>query len=155
MAFRIQGVPADTFQHLFSKSDDELENIGMKRCVADMSPGYPCRVSLEDADIGETLILGQFEHHPVCGPYRSSGPIYIRETARDQFDCINEVPKQLLTRLLSIRGYDRVGLMRSAEVIEGRDLATVIEGFFTNADIDYIHVHNARPGCFACRVDRA
>ena len=128
MAFRIQGVPADTFQHLFSKSDDELENIGMKRCVADMSPGYPCRVSLEDADIGETLILGQFEHHPVDGPYRSSGPIYIREAARDQFDCINEVPKQLLTRLLSIRGYDRVGLMCSAEVIEGRDLATVIEG---------------------------
>ena len=154
MAFRIQGLPADTFCGLFSKSDEELAELGMKRYVADQKPGFPCRVSLQDAEVGETLILGPFEHHG-HGPYRASGPIFVREKAAPSDLGVNEVPELLSIRPISLRGYDRSGLMRDADVVDGRDLASAIERLFSDSQIEYIHAHYASPGCFACAIQRA
>lgn len=84
MSFRITGLPAERFAHLFALSDQELAAQGAVRRIADgRMPGYPCRVSLTDSHEGDELILVNYEHHGVDSPYRMRFAIYVREAIRD------------------------------------------------------------------------
>lgn len=153
--FRIRSLDAEPFAPLFALSDADLAARGMRRVVADEKPGFPCRVSLADADVGETLLLLHHVHHDVSGPYRASGPIYVRELAVAARLAPGEVPASVRGRLLSFRAYDDAGLLRDADVAEGRELETVVERLFRDPAVRCIHAHNARPGCYSCRIERA
>ena len=153
MNFRISGLPAAPFQHLFALSDEELERHGAVRRVAEAS-GYPCRISLTDAAAGDEVILVNYEHQDADTPYRSRHAIYVRKDER-RFDKAGEIPEQLRKRLLSVRAFDDSGMMVDAEVVEGRLLESLISRFFANDAVAYLHLHYARPGCYAARVDRA
>ena len=153
--FQITALPVEKFAHLFSMDDEELASHGARRLTVDQVPGYPCRVSLMDAPIGERVILMPFRHHEVDSPYQSAGPIFVRETAQTAKPGVNEIPLMLHHRLLSVRAYDEAAMMKGARVVEGRLLKETINEFFTNSDIAYLHLHNAGPGCFNCVVQRA
>jgi len=155
MHYRISGIDPTPFQHLFSMSDAELAAQRAKRYVADSKPGFPCRISLEDAEPGETVILAPYAHQTVATAYQSAGPIFVRERATRRFEATDVVPEQLASRLLSLRAYDGDGMMIDADVADGRELEAQIARFFGNAETAYIHAHFARRGCFAARIDRA
>jgi hypothetical protein len=108
-----------------------------------------------DAEPGEGLLLLHHLHHDVPGPYRASGPIYVRERAAPAALAPGEIPALLRVRLLSLRAYDGAGLLRDAEVSEGRDLEAVVGRMFADPEVRYVHAHSARPGCYLCRIDRA
>lgn len=154
-SFQIIALPIEEFDSLLQLSDEALEARGGRRMVADKKPGYPCRVSLMDAEPGETVLLVPFTHHDVATPYRASGPIFVRAEARMAKLAVNEIPAMLSSRLLSIRAYDEEAMMVSSEVVNGSDLEEHISRFFADRSIKYLHLHNARPGCFNCRVERA
>ena len=118
------------------------------------NPGFPCRVSLEDAEIGEEVILFSYEHHAVDSPYRSKGPIFIRKKAQTANLKINEIPSILTHRLLSLRIYDINGMMINAITINGGTIKEAIQDIFQNNVAQYIQVHNASPGCYNCQINR-
>lgn len=153
MQFRISGLPAEPFQHLFGLDDAALKRHGAVRRVAENS-GYPCRVSLTDAAAGDEVILVNYEHQAADTPYRSRHAVYVRQGER-RYDAVGEIPEQLRKRLLSVRAFDASGMMVDADVIEGRLLEEMIGRFFSNDAVAYLHLHFARPGCYAARVDRA
>lgn len=154
--FRIHALPAEPFSPLTTLDTAALAAERATRVTADRTPGFPCRVSLEDAEPGESLLLLHFTHHDVDSPYRAAGPIFVREAAMQAQPAIGEVPLQLRRRLLSVRGYDAPGEnMLQAEVLEGERLADTLTTMFANPDIAYVHIHIARPGCFAARATRA
>jgi hypothetical protein len=155
MNFRISGLPLAQFAPLFSLSDEELKARNVVRRIADKKPGFPCRVSLRDAEPGESLLLLNYEHHAVATPYRSSHAIYVCEKAEQATPGVNEVPPVLSSRLLSVRAFDAAGFMTSADVVQGAELAHAIEQLFSDDRVAYLHLHNAKPGCYAARVDRA
>jgi hypothetical protein len=155
MNFQITGLPAARFQPLFALSDAELALHHAVRRVADHKPGFPCRVSLQDAEPGETVLLINYEHLAVASPYRSRHAIYVRQEARDAHLAVNEIPQVLQTRLLSLRAFDEAGMMVEADVMPGTALAPAIEQMLSLTKVAYLHVHNAKYGCFAARVDRA
>jgi hypothetical protein len=155
MAYRFTGLDPSHFAGLFALTDAELAARGMSRVTADAKPGYPCRVSLEDAEPGEQLILLPFDHQPAHSPYKASGPIFVREEAARAFDRANELPPVMRGRLLSLRAYDAKDCIVDAEVMPGEEMETVIARFFARDDVSYIHVHNAKRGCYAARIDRA
>lgn len=155
MDFRISGLPAAPFAPLFGLSDGALAERGARRCVADTQPGFPCRITIEDAEPGESLILLSHQHQPTDSPYRASGPIFVREAARETFDRANHIPEQLRSRLLSVRAYDGEAMIVDAEVVEGAELDGLIDRLFGDTRVAYLHVHFARRGCYACRIDRA
>lgn len=155
MSFRIHALPAASFAPLFALSDDALHERGIRRIVADGRPAYPCRVSLQDAVEGEALLLLPHEHHAVDTPYRASGPVYVREAAAQAQPGIDDVPALLRTRLLSLRAYDARGMMVWAEVVDGAQVETGIAQLFAIERVAYLHIHYAKPGCYACRVERA
>ncbi|NML07476.1 DUF1203 domain-containing protein [Sphingomonas sp. G-3-2-10] len=155
MSYRISGLPRDRFAHLFGLSDDALAAYGAVRMTATAKPGYPCRVTLEAAEPGENLLLLNYEHLPEETPYRSRHAIFVREGAGDAAEFTGAVPEQLAIRLLSVRAYDAQHMMTDADVVEGAELEPLIARFLADPAVDYLHVHNARRGCFAARVDRA
>jgi hypothetical protein len=155
MAFRITGLDVEMFLPLFGLSDGELAVRGIRRETADDSvPGFPCRVTLAEAAPGETLLLLNFEHQPARTPYRSAHAIYVREIARRTFDAIDEIPAPLRHRMLSIRAFDAQGMMVDAGVVDGMRAAGEIERQLSAPQTAYLHVHFARRGCYAARVDR-
>jgi len=144
----------NNFNQLFNLNKEELTSKGAVKTIVDEKPGYPCRVSLEDAEIGEDVILFPFQHHKTNSPYQSSGPIFVRKNAKSPNLDVNEIPKMLLTRLLSLRVYDEKGMMIDATTIEGEKLKNEIEVVFNNNSANYITIHNSSPGCYNCQVNR-
>jgi len=155
MSFRITGLPAEKFAHLFALSDDALAAQGAVRRIADgRTPGYPCRVSLTDSREGDELILVNYEHHAVASPYRMRFAIYVRK-GEETFDRIDAVPEQLRLRKLAVRAWDKDAMMIGHELTDGRELESTIDRLFANPQAKYLHIHFASPGCYAARVERA
>lgn len=153
MSFRIRGLPAEEFTHLFTLSDRDLAARGGVRRVAPDRP-LPCRVSLADSKPGDELILVNYEHHAVSSPYRMRFAIYVRK-GDTTFDAVDTVPAQLRTRMLAVRAYDAEAMMCGAELIDGGKLEEAIERLFGNPAASYLHVHFAAAGCYAAKVEQA
>jgi len=155
MSFRITGLPAAEFSALMSMSAAQLEARGARRVTADHYPGFPCRVSMVDAQPGESLLLLNYEHLSVAGPFRSRYAIYVREQARDVQLAVDEIPQALRIRLLSLRAFSATGDLLEADVAAGDELPGAIERLLANPAVAYLHAHNAKPGCYAARIERA
>ena len=155
MDFQISGLAYDEFASLFEMTEAELASRGAVKRIVDERPGFPCRVSLEDAHLGETVILVNHEHLAVASPYRSRHAIYVRENAKSPQLDLNEIPEVMRTRLLSLRAFDENGMMLDADVVHGREVEPLIQRMLGNERVAFIHAHNAKPGCFAARIDRA
>jgi hypothetical protein len=79
----------------------------------------------------------------------------VRENAKPVNLDVNELPEVVKNRLMSVRAYSKDSLMLASAVVEGPNLVAQIAEFFANDAVAYLHLHNAKPGCFSCRVDRA
>lgn len=155
MNFQITGLSSAPFEHLFGLSDEELQHHNAKRYVAETKPGFPCRVTLEDAEPGETLLLVPHAHQTSATAYASKGPIFVREGKHPTARRTNEIPDQIKVRLISLRAYDKTGMMLDADVVDGKDLQPLIERFFADPEISHLHAHFARRGCYAALIERA
>jgi hypothetical protein len=155
MAFRIRGLDAAQFERLFGADVAELARAGVERHQVKEKPGAPCRITLEDAEPGETVLLLSHRHQPAMTPYRQEGPIFIRETARAACEAIDIVPPALAIRMLSVRAFNAEGSMLDADLVDGQALPGLIERFWANPEIAYAQAHYARRGCFAATITRA
>lgn len=155
MSFRITGLSPEPFRPLFGLLDEELARRRVKRYVVDKKPGFPDRIEMRDAAIGETVLLLNHTCQPADTPYRATHAIFVREGAAKTYDAVDQVPEAMRGRLLSLRPYDADGMMIDADVVEGNQIEPVIERLFSNSDVSYIHAHNAKRGCYSGRIDRA
>lgn len=153
MPFVVTGLSPDTFAPLFGADEAALAAAGAVRYRVDASPGFPCRITLEDAEPGESVLLLNHEHHAV-GPYRARHAIFVRESAATPARYENVMPPALASRLLAIRAYDEGGMMIDAEIVEGVNAVPLVERLLADPRAVYLHAHNARRGCFAARIDR-
>ncbi len=153
MNYTLHGLEPALFQPLFGLDEEALAARGMRWMDVDAPVGYPCRISLEDAPIGERVLLLPFEHQDGRSPYRASGPIFVRPGIRKSRRITGELPPYLTRRLLSVRAYDAAHLMVDADVVEGVSAAPLIERYLARDEVAYLHLHFAKRGCYACRVD--
>ena len=153
MSFRISGLPAEDLAGWFDMNDAELAERHAVRRIVDEEYAFPCRISLTDARVGDEVLLINHEHLPVDSPYRSRHAIYIR-AGEQTFDCAGVVPEMLRRRLRSVRAFDERGMMTGCDVVDGRELEVAIGKLFADPQAAYLHVHFAKAGCYAARVDR-
>lgn len=154
MTYRIKGLCRADFDNILTASDDELAARGDVRVVADSDRGYPCRVSLRDAKLGERLVLLNYVSHDVATPFRTAYAIYVREDAEDQPDFVDSVPPMLESRTLGLRGFDEQGMLRAARLAIPGEADAAIRALLANDVVAYIHAHNAAHGCFLAAVQR-
>lgn len=155
MGYRVTGLSPEPFRRLFGLPDDELAGLGVKRYVVDRKPGFPDRVSLRDAEPGETVLLLNHLSQPAETPYRATHAIFVREGAATAYDEVDRLPEAMRARLLSLRAFDGDGMMVDADVAEGAAVEPLIARLFANPAVAYIHAHNAKRGCYSGRIDRA
>jgi hypothetical protein len=154
MHFRISALEPTQFSHLFHLSEKELASHGILRYAVTANPGFPCRVSLQDAELGEKVLLLNYNHLDNATPYRASHAIFVGENAtRAELD-IDEVPDSIRNRLMSVRAFDAQGMMLDADVVDGKLLEPVLQRLFDNEAVEFLHLHNAKRGCYAARVNR-
>ena len=133
---------------------DELRSAGGPVYVADEVPGYPCRQCLEDAQIGEELILVSYDPFTTDSAYRSASPIFLHRSPCAPAET-GALPLQLTRRQLSVRSFDRDEMMIDAAVVDGTDLEETLRAFFADDASELVHVHNASRGCWAVAVRRS
>lgn len=155
MSFVISGLDPRSFNGLFGADAKALAARGAVRRIADAKPGYPCRISLEDADPGDSLILLNFESHAVPTPYRSAYAIFINERAREAARFVGEIPPVMRARPIALRHFDAGGMLLGASLALTGDAREAILVALDDERVAYIHAHNAAHGCFAARIDRA
>lgn len=155
MGFIINGLDPEEFRALFELGDEALAARGVLARIADKKPGFPCRVSLEDAEPGERVLLLNYESHKAQTPYRSSYAIYVRPGAvAAAFH--DELPPVMAKRPIALRIFDAGGMLIGADLgRDGPETRAKIETIFSRPDAAYIHAHNAMHGCFAAEIRRA
>ncbi len=155
MSFQLIALPESQFAHYFAMDEAELKKHNARKQIADVSPCYPCRVSLEDAKVGESMLLINYQHQSELSAYQASHAIFVRENQVEAKPASNEIPKVIRQRLISVRAFDQAHEIIEADVVDGRDLDGLIDSLFENPAVSYLHLHYAKPGCFAARVVRA
>lgn len=153
MTYRIVGLSPEPFQPLFALNAAGLMRFCARRVTVTARPGFPCRVSLVDAAVGEEVLLLHHISHDVATPYRSAYAIYVRADVEPS-TYVDTLPPVFEGRPMAFRAFDAAGMLRCAALAEPGEADTRIRDLFANADIAYIHAHNAAHGCFAARVDR-
>ena len=154
MTYRIKGIDPAPYRHLFGLSDEDLESSGVVRMTV-TDPTFPCRVSLTDRDLGESVLLLNHVSHDVANPYRASHAIFVSEGATEAAEYVDQVPPVFRTRILSLRGFDKDGMMADALLTQPGEADAGIRSLFENPAIETIHAHNATRGCFSARIERA
>ncbi len=154
--FQVVPLSIERFSHLFNLDDEALKGQGVVVQIADSRPGYPCRVSLQNAAVGERVWLLNYEHQPADSPFRSRHAIYIRERAERAVLAPGELPEALFSSpLLSVRAFNAEGMIVAAELTPGPGAGAVFNDLLARDGVDYLHAHFARYGCYAARIDRS
>ena len=153
MTYRISGLDPAPYKPLYWLSDEELEARGIVRMTVD-GPGFPCRVSLTDRDVGETVLLLNHVSHDVANPYRASHAIFVTEGADVPAQYVDQIPPAFETRILSLRAFGKDGMMADAILTQPGEAEAGIRKLFANPAIDTIHAHNATRGCFSAKIER-
>ena len=154
MNYIVEGLNASEFSHLFGLTDEELQKHGAKRYTCDARPGFPDRIEMRDAEIGENLLLINHFSMDQDTPYRTSHAIFVREGAEDTYREKGIIPAVMFNRLLSLRAFDENGMMLDAEVAKGEEIEPAVLKLFRNPDVTFIDAHNAAQGCFSGRITR-
>ena len=152
MTYRIKGLDPAPYKPLFRLSDVALAERGIVRMTVTQKPSFPCRVSLADRDIGEEVLLLNHVSHEAANAYRASNAIFVADVEQAEF--IDEVPPVLETRVLSLRGFDRAGMMADAVLAQPGEADAAIRKLFDNPEVETIHAHNAVRGCFSAKIER-
>lgn len=124
--------------------------------MVDELHSFPCRRCLKDGLIGETMYLvsyNPFDPAAKSSPYQGAGPIFVHTTECEPYSD-SEIPDQQKRRLLSVRAYDKEHMMIDADVLQGVGLDKKAKELLTDKNVEYIHVHNAKRGCFAVQIER-
>ncbi len=152
MTYRIRGLDPAPYKPLFTLADDELAERGIVRMTVTQKPSFPCRISLTDRETGEEVLLLNHISHEVANPYRASHAIFVADA--EQGDFVDELPPVFEARVLSLRGFDRNGMMAEAVLAQPGEADAAIRTLFGNPVVETIHAHNAIRGCFSARIER-
>ena len=153
MTYAISGLDPSPFAPLVGLTNAELAKHGAVRMVADGYPGFPCRVTLDDAQPGEALLLVNHVSH-AGGPYHATHAIFVGEGARAAARFVDSVPPALDRRVLSVRAFDAAGMMTDAALAQPGEADRVIRTLLADPAVDHLDAHNATRGCFAARIER-
>lgn len=156
MSYVITGLSPEPFRPLFGLADADLAARGVIRKTVNARPGYPCRITLDDPAVGESVLLLNHASHDVATPYRSTYAIYVTEGAEQQAHYTDALPPVMRERPIALRLFDVDGMLVGADLGMGADvLSDKITAALAREDVAYIHAHNAMHGCFAAEVRRA
>ena len=154
MSFIVKGLSAEPFRGFYGKSDAALAKLGVKRMTVDSCPGFPDRIEMRDAAVGETMLLLNHLSLDKQSPYRATHAIFVREGAEEAYKAKNTIPEVMFSRVLSLRAFDSEGMILDAALATGDEVKSTVLQLLANDAVEHIDAHNAARGCFSGRIYR-
>jgi hypothetical protein len=154
MNFKISALSPEPFNALFSLSDTQLKHRNILKQTVTKAFSTPCRVSLEDANIGDTVLLLNYQHINEQTPFQAAHAIYIRKGVKQAYPAVNEVPEMIHSRVVSLRSFDSQHMMIAADLATAEQVTSKILTLFSNPSASYLHLHYAKQGCYIAKVNR-
>ena len=154
MTYEVRGLDPGPFAPLFAMDEGQLAERRAVRVRAAASAGFPCRVSLRDADEGDELMLVHHVNHDVETPYRNAFAIYVRKDAAAPARYVDECLPVFAGRQIALRAYDAAGMLAKARLALPGEADARIRELLEDPVVSYIDAHNAAYGCFAARIER-
>ena len=148
MNFKINALSPEPFQRMFNSSDAELSDNNIVKQVVTEAGSTPCRVCFKDANIGDMVLLLNYQHMAEATPFKASHAIYVTEAAKQAFPQINTVPEMIHSRMISLRAFDQQHMMVEADLAQGLQVAEKISQMLDDQSVDYVDLHFAKQGCF-------
>ncbi len=121
--------------------------------TADSPTGYPCRHCLRWVEPGEQVVLFPYASIAPGRPYSESGPIFVHAQPCEQYAAMDEYPAEFRANRV-LRAYNASDEMIDAEVINGDEIAPVIEKLLSNPDAAFLQARSVSRGCYTLRLER-
>ena len=154
-SFQLVPVPEEVAESVRLERRDAFGNGKLEPIVVDKEAAFPCRICLEDARVGDRVLLCSYSPFARPTPYRTVGPIFVHETSCRPFRPSAQVPDMIRRRRVALRAYSAdSSQMLDCDVVEGETLAERAELMLKDRRVFRIDVHFARAGCYACSIGR-
>src|SRR5262245_61358069 len=115
-----------------------------------------CRRCLRRFNPGERRLLFKYRPFPKEGVFAEAGPIYIHESdCRPETEILTGYPDEFRELPLLLRAYTREDGQVDSRLIKDGDAETVIDSFFADPDVAYLHLRDGESGCYYARIERA
>jgi Protein of unknown function (DUF1203) len=115
-----------------------------------------CRRCLRRFNPGERRLLFKYRPFQKEGVFAEAGPIYIHETdCRPEAEILTGYPTEFRELPLLLRAYTRDDGQVDSKLIKDGDAETVIDTFFSDREVAYLHLRDGESGCYYARIERA
>ncbi len=154
MTYIVRGLDPAPYRALFEAPPEVLaENLAEWREIEAFG-GHPCRVTLEEAQIGERVLLINFVSLDKPTPFRASHAIYVRENAQIAAVYEDCLPDMLVNRTLGLRGFTEDGYLHHGALAAAGEAHISIGELLRQSEVAYVDIHAAGYGCFIARAER-
>jgi len=114
----------------------------------------PCRACLQQFKVGhEERLLFTYRPAGGDGTVGAPGPVFIHASVCRQYRGAG-FPPGLRSLPLLLEARVRGNRISAARTVSGMDIDRVIDEFFADPQVDYLHVRHGEAGCHIARVDR-
>jgi hypothetical protein len=115
-----------------------------------------CRRCLHRFNTGERRLLFKYRPFQKEGVFAEAGPIYIHEDdCRPETEVLTGYPIEFRELPLLLRAYTRDDGQVDSKLIKDGDAETLIDTFFADREVAYLHLRDGESGCYYARVERA
>ncbi len=155
-AFRCVPIETEITERFRRTGRDDAGNM-LRRVVAQVGGGYPCRHCLRLAKPGQEMLLGSYNLPRPKGIYWTPSPIFLHAEACPRFEIENEIaPIVRANPLVSVRAYNGEDqcLYDLGQVCQGKEVDAPLQRALDDPRTTFINVHTARPGCLLSQVER-
>jgi Protein of unknown function (DUF1203) len=114
-----------------------------------------CRRCLRRFNPGERRLLFKYRPFQSEGVFAEAGPIYIHENdCQPEAEVLTEYPIEFRGLPLLLRAYTQDDEQVDSKLIKEGDAETIIDSFFANHEVAYIHLRDGESGCYYARIER-
>jgi hypothetical protein len=153
-AFIIYPLPSQVSDELKHAMCDQFGN--QPKLEQAQSRRSICRRCLHRFNPGERRLLFKYRPFQKEGVFAEAGPIYIHENdCRPDEEILTSYPDDFRELPLLLRAYTQNDEQVDSKLIKDGDAETLINKFFDDAKVKYIHLRDGESGCYYGRIERA
>jgi len=152
--YRIYPLSKQVSDNLKDKMHDQFGN--QPKIEQAQSRRSICRRCLRRFNPGERRLLFKYRPFEKEGVFAEAGPIYIHENnCQPDTEILSSYPNEFRELPLLLRAYTRDDGQVDSKLIKDGDAETIIDTFFADPEVAYIHLRDGESGCYYARIERA
>jgi hypothetical protein len=114
-----------------------------------------CRRCLRRFNPGERRLLFKYRPFEREGVFAEAGPIYIHESeCHPETEILTGYPDEFRELPLLLRAYTRDDGQVDSKLIKDANAERIIDAFFSDPEVAYIHLRDGESGCYYARIER-